>query len=64
VAEAGTRTAVAWKLAERGAGSEDVASIERALRRMRERGQRAPGRNRFMAQRCDTPTSSTPRSAS
>ena len=43
VAEAGTLTAIAWKLAERGAGSEDVASIERALRRMRERGQRDGG---------------------
>jgi hypothetical protein len=43
VAEAGTLTAVAWKLAERGVGSEDVASIERALRRMRGRGQRDGG---------------------
>ena len=43
VAEAGTLTAIAWKLAERGAGPEDVASIERALRRMRERGQRDGG---------------------
>jgi hypothetical protein len=43
VAEAGTLTAVAWKLAERGVGSDDVASIERALRRMRGRGQRDGG---------------------
>ena len=43
VAEAGTLTAVAWKLAERGLGSDDVASIERALRRMRARGQRDGG---------------------
>lgn len=43
VAEAGTLAAIAWKLAERGAGPEDVASIERALRRMRERGQRDGG---------------------
>lgn len=43
VAEAGTLTAVAWKLAERGVGSDDVASIERALRRMRTRGQRDGG---------------------
>lgn len=43
VAEAGTLTAVAWKLAERGLGSDDVASIERALRRMRGRGQRDGG---------------------
>jgi hypothetical protein len=43
VAEAGTLTAVAWKLAERGVGSDDVASIERALRRLRGRGQRDGG---------------------
>jgi hypothetical protein len=43
LAELGTLTAVAWKLAERGVGPEDVASIERALRRMRERGQRDGG---------------------
>lgn len=43
VKEAGTLTAVAWKLAERGAGADDVASIERALRRMRDRGQRDGG---------------------
>lgn len=43
VTEAGTLTAVAWKLAERGSGDEDVASIERALRRMRSRGQRDGG---------------------
>ena len=39
IAESGTLTAVAWKLAERGSGDEDIASIERALRRMRGRGQ-------------------------
>lgn len=43
VTETGTLTAVAWKLAERGSGDEDVASIERALRRMRSRGQRDGG---------------------
>lgn len=43
ITEAGTLTAVAWKLAERGSGDEDVASIERALRRMRSRGQRDGG---------------------
>jgi tetratricopeptide (TPR) repeat protein len=43
VAEAGTLTAVAWRLAERGAGTEDVASIERALRRLRGRGQQDGG---------------------
>jgi len=43
VEEAGTLTAVAWKLAERGVGSDDVANIERALRRMRGRGQRDGG---------------------
>jgi hypothetical protein len=35
VAEHGTLTAVAWKLIEHG---EDVANIERALRRLREKG--------------------------
>ncbi len=39
----GTLTAVAWKLAERGEGTDDVASIERALRRLRERGPRDGG---------------------
>lgn len=39
----GTLTAVAWKLVERGEGPEDVASVERALRRLRERGQRDGG---------------------
>jgi hypothetical protein len=42
VAEHGTLTAVAWKLIERGDG-DDVASIERALRRLRGRGQRDGG---------------------
>lgn len=39
----GTLTAVAWKLIERGEGPEDVTSVERALRRLRERGQRDGG---------------------
>lgn len=44
----GTLTAIAWKLLEGGAGGErggldDVASVERALRRLRERGQRDGG---------------------
>lgn len=39
----GTLTAVAWKLLEHGRGSEDVASVERALRRLRSRGQRDGG---------------------
>lgn len=38
----GTLTAVAWKLLSRG-GPEDVASVERALRRLRARGQRDGG---------------------
>jgi tetratricopeptide (TPR) repeat protein len=38
----GTLTAVAWKLLQRG-GPEDVASVERALRRLRARGQRDGG---------------------
>jgi hypothetical protein len=42
VAEHGTLSAVAWKLIERS-GVEDVASIERALRRLRGRGQRDGG---------------------
>ena len=41
--EHGTLTAVAWKLLEQGEGPEDVASVERALRRLRERGQRDGG---------------------
>jgi len=36
----GPLTAVSWKLLERAEGLEDVASVERALRRLRERGQR------------------------
>lgn len=43
VEEHGTLTAVAWKLLERGDGPDDVASVERALRRLRERGQRDGG---------------------
>ncbi len=42
VAEHGSLTAVAWKLVERGR-SEDVSSLERALRRLRGRGQRDGG---------------------
>jgi len=43
VAEHGTLSAVAWKLlAERGAG-DDVNSVERAIRRLRGRGQRDGG---------------------
>ncbi len=42
VAEHGTLAAVAWKLVERGL-AEDVASVERALRRLRGRGQRDGG---------------------
>jgi hypothetical protein len=42
VAEHGTLTAVAWKLIDR-ADVDDVASIERALRRLRARGQRDGG---------------------
>jgi hypothetical protein len=43
VQEHGTLTAVAWKLLERAEGVDDVASVERALRRLRERGQRDGG---------------------
>lgn len=46
VEEHGTLAAIAWKLierGERGGGPEDVASVERALRRLRERGQRDGG---------------------
>lgn len=43
VAESGTLSAIAWKLFEAGDGSDDVASVERALRRLRERGQRDGG---------------------
>ncbi|MCX5742027.1 MAG: thiol-activated cytolysin family protein, partial [Proteobacteria bacterium] len=43
VAAHGTLAAVAWKLVELGDG-DDVASIERALRRLRTRGQRDGGR--------------------
>lgn len=43
VASHGTLTAVAWKLIDRAEG-DDVASIERALRRLRTRGQRDGGR--------------------
>lgn len=39
----GTLTAVAWKLIERGEGPDDVASVERALRRLRERAGREGG---------------------
>ena len=42
VAEHGTLTAVAWKLVPQAEG-DDVASIERALRRLRTRGQRDGG---------------------
>ncbi|WP_163992756.1 hypothetical protein [Pyxidicoccus caerfyrddinensis] len=42
VVEYGTLAAVAWKLVERGL-SEDVTSVERALRRLRGRGQRDGG---------------------
>lgn len=42
IAEHGTLTAVAWKLMDR-ADVDDVASIERALRRLRARGQRDGG---------------------
>ncbi|MGC4118050.1 MAG: hypothetical protein QM765_26570 [Myxococcales bacterium] len=42
VEEHGTLSAVAWKLVERGR-SEDVSSIERALRRLRGRGQQDGG---------------------
>jgi hypothetical protein len=42
VAAHGTLTAVAWKLVEL-AGGDDVASVERALRRLRGRGQRDGG---------------------
>jgi hypothetical protein len=41
-AEHGTLAAVAWKLVERGL-AEDAASVERALRRLRTRGQRDGG---------------------
>lgn len=43
VATHGTLTAVAWKLIEHADG-DDVASVERALRRLRTRGQRDGGR--------------------
>jgi hypothetical protein len=43
VAVHGTLTAVAWKLIDHAEG-DDVASIERALRRLRTRGQRDGGR--------------------
>lgn len=41
--EHGTLTALAWKLIERTGAQEDVASVERALRRLRPRGQRDGG---------------------
>lgn len=44
VVQHGTLTAVAWKLVEHGGGDDDVASVERALRRLRTRGQRDGGR--------------------
>lgn len=43
IAGHGSLAAVAWKLIERGDGPDDVASVERALRRLRERGQRDGG---------------------
>ncbi len=43
VAQYGSLTAVAWKLVSESTGPEDVASIERALRRLRARGQRDGG---------------------
>jgi len=43
VATHGTLSAVAWKMIDRAEG-DDVASIERALRRLRTRGQRDGGR--------------------
>jgi hypothetical protein len=43
VAEHGTLAAVAWKLLDRAEGVDDVASVERALRRLRGRGQRDGG---------------------
>ena len=43
VATHGTLTAVAWKLIDHADG-DDVASVERALRRLRTRGQRDGGR--------------------
>jgi hypothetical protein len=42
VASHGTLTQVAWKLIERSDATEDVASVERALRRLRTRGQLHP----------------------
>lgn len=39
----GTLTAVAWKVLAHSRGSEDVESVERALRRLRARGQREGG---------------------
>jgi tetratricopeptide (TPR) repeat protein len=39
----GTLTQVAWKVLEHGGDTEDVASVERALRRLRSRGQRDGG---------------------
>ena len=42
VAAHGTLAAVAWKLVERGI-AEDAASVERAIRRLRGRGQRDGG---------------------
>jgi hypothetical protein len=39
----GTLTAVAQKLLRRGADTDDIGSVERALRRLRERGQRDGG---------------------
>jgi hypothetical protein len=44
VAEHGTLAAVAWKLVEHAGTDEDVTSVERALRRLRTRGQRDGGR--------------------
>jgi hypothetical protein len=43
VAEHGSLAGVAWKLLEHGQGPEDVASVERGLRRLRARGQHDGG---------------------
>ena len=43
IEEYGTLAQVAWKLFEDGRGDDDVGSIERALRRLRARGQRDGG---------------------
>jgi tetratricopeptide (TPR) repeat protein len=43
VEEHGSLAQVAWRLVEQGGGAGDVASVERALRRLRTRGQRDGG---------------------